>query len=344
MTKPNEVVVNSLPIPKDGRYRRRQLAYAGAGLFLLIAALAGILYGAIPVTLHELSLLLQGQGSSDTERIVYYLRLPRVICAALVGMNLALAGCILQGVLHNPLADPGIIGVTAGAGVAAMAVMILAPAFIYWVPLAAFVGALVALAIVFLLAWDRGINPLRLILAGVAVAAFFGGGTTALWVAFPDRIQGAVNWLAGGFAGARWSYVWIVLPYSLIDLLGTLWNYRKLNALQMGDEVALSLGINLKQTRFILIFLAAILAASSASVAGLLGFVGLIVPHIMRLIVGSDFEYLLPASAVFGAALLVGADTFARTVFSPMEIPVGIFLSFLGAPFFLYLLKRRSRG
>lgn len=328
---------------KDTRYKRRKGTFLLVGLLLLVAAIAGILYGAVPISLQELSNLLAGRGEADTAQIVYYLRLPRVITAALVGMNLALAGCILQGVLHNPLADPGIIGVTAGAGVAAMAVMILAPSMVYWVPLAAFVGALVALAIVFLLAWDRGINPLRLILAGVAVAAFFGGGTTALWVAFPDRIQGAVNWLAGGFAGARWSYVWIVLPYSLIGLIGTLWNYRKLNALQMGDEVALSLGINLKQTRFILILLAAVLAASSASVAGLLGFVGLIVPHIMRLVVGSDFAFLLPASAVFGAALLVGADTFARTIFSPMEIPVGIFLSFLGAPFFLYLLKRRSR-
>lgn len=161
---------------------------------------------------------------------------------------------------------------------------------------------------------------------------------------FPDRIQGVVNWLAGGFAGARWTYVWIVLPYSIIGLVGALWNYRKLNALQMGEEVALSLGINLKKTRIILVLLAAILAAASVSVAGLLGFVGLIVPHLMRLVVGSDFEYLLPASAVFGAGLLVGADTFARTIFSPAEIPVGIFLSFLGAPFFLYLLKRRSRA
>ncbi|MBS4913620.1 MAG: iron ABC transporter permease [Veillonella sp.] len=328
----------------DARYGRRKAAFLMAGLLLLVAVWAGILYGAVPISMQDLMAMFTGQGAADTEQIVYYLRIPRVITAALVGMNLALAGCILQGVLHNPLADPGIIGVTAGAGVSAMAIMILAPTLIFWVPLAAFVGALTALAIVFLLAWDRGINPLRLILAGVAVAAFFGGGTTALWVAFPDRIQGAVNWLAGGFAGARWSYVWIVLPYSIIGLVGTLWNYRKLNALQMGDEVALSLGINLKQTRFILILLAAVLAASSASVAGLLGFVGLIVPHIMRLVVGSDFAFLLPASAVFGAALLVGADTFARTIFSPMEIPVGIFLSFLGAPFFLYLLKRRSRA
>lgn len=328
----------------DSRQRKRRLTYLIAGLFLVFVVITGFMYGAVPITWQELLAVMQGQGTADTERILYYLRLPRVIAAALVGMNLALAGCILQGVLHNPLADPGIIGVTAGAGVAAMAVMILAPALTAWVPLAAFVGALVALAVVFILAWDRGINPLRLILAGVAVAAFFGGGTTALSVMFPDRIQGVVNWLAGGFAGARWTCVWIVLPYSIIGLVGALWNYRKLNALQMGEEVALSLGINLKKTRIILVLLAAILAAASVSVAGLLGFVGLIVPHLMRLVVGSDFEYLLPASAVFGAGLLVGADTFARTIFSPAEIPVGIFLSFLGAPFFLYLLKRRSRA
>lgn len=274
--------MSSLNLTVDGRQRRRRLTYLGAGLALLFVVITGFLYGAVPITWQEMISVVQGQGAADTERILYYLRLPRVICAALVGMNLALAGCILQGVLHNPLADPGIIGVTAGAG----------------------------------------------------VAAFFGGGTTALSVMFPDRIQGVVNWLAGGFAGARWSYVWIILPYSILGLLGALWNYRKLNALQMGEEVALSLGINLKQTRIILVVLAAVLAASSVSVAGLLGFVGLIVPHLMRLVVGSDFEYLLPASAVFGAALLVGADTFARTIFSPNEIPVGIFLSFLGAPFF----------
>ena len=302
----------------DSRQNKRRLTYLIAGIFLVFVIITGFMYGAVPISWQELMAVLQGQGNPDTERILYYLRLPRVIAAALVGMNLALAGCIF--------------GVTAGAGVAAMAVMILAPALTAWVPLAAFVGALVALAVVFILAWDRGINPLRLILAGVAVAAFFGGGTTALSVMFPDRIQGVVNWLAGGFAGARWTYVWIVLPYSLIGLVGAIWNYRKLNALQMGEEVALSLCINFKKTRIILVLF-----------AGLLGFVGLIVPHLMRLVVGSDFEYLLPASAVFGAGLLVGADTFARTIFSPAEIPVGIFLSFLGAPFFLYLLKRRSR-
>lgn len=336
--------VNHKTIYKDTRKPRRQLAFALAGILLLGSVLAGIMYGAIPLTWGDLYASVSGQGSSSHMHILYYLRLPRILCAVLVGMNLALAGCILQGVLQNPLADSGIIGVTSGAAVAAMAIMILAPALSYWVPVAAFVGALVALAIVFLLAWDRGLNPLRLILAGVAVAAFFSGGTTALWVAFPDRIQGAVNWLAGGFAGAHWQYVWMILPYSILGIVGAMWNYRNLNALQMGDEVALALGINLKRIRLVLIFLAAILAASSVSVAGMLGFIGLVVPHVMRLIVGSDYEYLLPASALYGAVLLVSADTFARTVFSPMEIPVGIFLSFLGAPFFLYLLKRSARG
>ena len=252
-----------------------------------------------------------------------------------------MAGCILQGILRNPLADPGIIGVTAGAGLAAMALMLITPELTYFVPFAAFGGAVLASLIVFMLAWEHGIHPLRLILAGVAIAAFFGGGTAALSVFFSDKIQGTVSWMAGGFAGDSWRHVLMILPYSCVGIIATLCSYRKLNALQLGDDVAASLGIKVERTRFFLLTLAALLAASAVSVAGLLGFVGLIVPHIMRLIVGSDFEFLLPASAIFGAALVVFADMTARTVFSPVEVPVGIFLSFLGAPFFLYLLKRR---
>ena len=150
--------------------------------------------------------------------------------------------------------------------------------------------------------------------------------------------------MAGGFAGNSWRHVVMILPYSAVGIVVTMCSYRKLNALQLGDDVAASLGLNVERVRFFLLALSALLAASAVSVAGLLGFVGLIIPHIMRLIVGSDFEYLLPASAVFGAVLVVLADMAARTVFSPVEVPVGIFLSFLGAPFFLYLLKRRMRS
>ena len=167
---------------------------------------------------------------------------------------------------------------------------------------------------------------------------------TALSVFFSDKVQGTVSWLAGGFAGASWQSVRMIVPYSVVGIAGTLCLYRRLNALQLGDDVARTLGVQVDRTRTMLIALAALLAASAVSVAGLLGFVGLIVPHVMRLIVGSDFEPLLPCSALFGAILVAGADIAARTLFSPMEVPVGIFMSFIGAPFFLYLLKRRMKA
>ena len=329
----------------DGSKEKRRYLTLLVGTVALIGSLfIGIAAGAVPITLREVFEVIQGVTQSENYRIIYYIRMPRVICAALTGTNLALAGCILQGILRNPLADPGIIGVTAGAGLAAMALMLISPELTYFVPFAAFGGAVVASIVVFLLAWEHGIHPLRLILAGVAIAAFFGGGSAALSVFFSDRIQGTVNWMAGGFAGNSWRHVVMILPYSAVGIVATMCSYRKLNALQLGDDVAASLGLNVERVRFFLLALSALLAASAVSVAGLLGFVGLIIPHIMRLIVGSDFEYLLPASAVFGAVLVVLADMAARTVFSPVEVPVGIFLSFLGAPFFLYLLKRRMHS
>ena len=245
--------------------------------------------------------------------------------------------------MRNPLADPGIIGVSAGAGLFAMFLMILAPEAMNLVPAAAFIGAVLSTGLVFFLAWEKGINPLRMILAGVAIAAFFGGGMTALSVFYSERIQGTVMWMAGGFQGRSWSHVEMILPYSFIGILGTLLCSRQLNALQLGEEVAKNLGIRVVRIRTLLIILSALLAASAVSVAGMLGFVGLIVPHIMRLIVGSDHEYLLPCSAISGAVIVTLADTAARTLFTPLEVPVGIFMSFLGAPFFLYLLKRRMR-
>lgn len=320
----------------------RRLTVLLAGRVLLVGVLVlTVVVGAVSIPLPDLWLALRAPGTTEDYRIIYTLRMPRGICAALAGANLALSGCILQGVLRNPLADPGIIGISAGAGLAAMALMMLAPTLTVWVPLAAFAGALGAAAIVFFLAWERGVNPLRLVLAGVAVAAFFGGGMTALSVFFSDKVQGTVSWMAGGFAGAGWPSVRMILPYSLIGMIVTVCLYRRLNALQLGDDVAQTLGVQVNRTRALLVALAALLAASAVSVAGLLGFVGLVVPHVMRLIVGSDFEPLLPCSAVFGAVLVAGADVAARTVFSPMEVPVGIFMSFIGAPFFLYLLRRR---
>ena len=314
--------------------------FAGV-VFLFLAMLFAVAIGAVHIPITDIFKSFAGKGDIETFRIIYTLRLPRVLCATLAGANLALSGCILQGILRNPLADPGIIGISAGAGLAAMFLMLVAPTLTAFVPMAAFGGAIAAAVIVFALSWNRGINPLRLVLAGVAVAAFFCGGMTALSVFFSDRIQGTVAWLAGGFAGSSWEYVRMIFPYSLIGIVGALCSFRQLNALQLGDEVAKTLGVHAERTRTILVALAALLAASAVSVAGLLGFVGLIIPHVMRLLIGSDFETLLPASALFGAVLVLVADIVARTLLSPMEIPVGIFMSFVGAPFFLYLLKRR---
>lgn len=324
---------------KTTRYKFASIIIALLILILVIAL--SIAKGSVSLSLVELQRVLFSNDNSDTARIIHLLRIPRTILTVFVGVNLALAGCILQGILHNPLADPGIIGVSAGAGLFAMFLMILLPEYTSLLPLAAFLGALLATGLVFLLAWERGINPLRMILAGVAIAAFFGGGMSALMVFFSERVQGTVVWMAGGFQGSSWNHVKMILPYSILGIAGVLILSRQLNALQLGDDVARSLGIKTDIIRTTLVVISALLAASAVSVAGLVGFVGLIVPHFMRLIVGSDYEILLPISALAGAILVTGADTLARTMFSPVEVPVGIFMSFVGAPFFLYLLKRR---
>lgn len=319
---------------------KRRIAL-GVGIAALLAALvASASVGAVAIAPGDIVPTLMGNGSVEDYRILCHIRLPRLLTGALTGINLALAGCILQGILKNPLADPGIIGVSSGAGLAAMSIMILLPAQTAFVPLAAFCGAMVAVALVFALSWEHGVRPMRMVLAGVAIAAFFGGAMTALMVFYSDRVQGTVNWMAGGFAGRSWTHVEMVLPYTLIGIAGTLLGSRWLNALQLGEETARSLGVNVARARLVLLVLAALLAASAVSAAGMLGFVGLVVPHIVRLLTGSDFDYLLPAAAIWGATLVAGADAAARTAFAPVEIPVGVFMSFLGAPFFLYLLKK----
>ena len=325
------------------RTLKRRLALGIGFLVLLCALLVSASSGVVEIAPYDLLPTLLGSGSPEDYRILWHIRLPRIITGALTGVNLALAGCILQGILKNPLADPGIIGVSAGAGLAAMCIMILLPAETKFVPLGAFVGAIIAVALVFALSWENGVHPMRMVLAGVAIAAFFGGAMTALMVFYSDRVQGTVNWMAGGFAGRSWSHAEMVLPYTLVGLAGTLLGSRWLNALQLGEETARSLGVNVPRARLILLILAALLAASAVSAAGMLGFVGLIIPHMVRLLTGSDFDWLLPVSAFWGAALVTGAEAAARVAFGPGEVPVGVFMSFLGAPFFLYLLKKGMR-
>jgi len=205
---------------------------------------------------------------------------------------------------------------------------------------AAFIGAMLAASLIYLLAWKDGIRPIRVILAGVAVSAFLGAGISALLIFYSDKVHGALLWMVGGLSARSWQHVEILLPYSLVGMFMTFLAARHLNVLQLGDEVAKGLGLRVNLVRTILTTIAALLAASAVCVVGLLGFVGLIVPHTARLILGSDYRILLPSAALLGAAVVTISDTFARTIFAPTELPVGILMAMLGAPFFLYLLRK----
>lgn len=317
---------------------------AGVLLLFLVLALAGsflsLTKGSSVITMGQIADILLHPGTDPQSQIIWNIRMPRTIVGALVGINLSLSGAILQAIMRNPLADPHIIGISSGAGLAGVVIMILFPALEYLITPAAFVGAMLAAVCIYILAWKNGIKPVRIILAGVAVSAFLSAGISGLMIFYSDRVHGALMWMVGGLAARSWPHVQIILPYAVIGLLLALASAAYLNILQLGDEMARGLGINVEVTRVLLTAVAALLAASAVSVVGLLGFVGLVVPHAARLLIGSDYRYLLPASALLGIAIVTLSDTFARVVFAPIELPVGIIMAFLGAPFFLVLLRR----
>lgn len=314
------------------------LVFLGAALAALVLSMA---FGSADITIAKIWHTLWTPSLQDTQdMVIWNIRFPRNIVAALVGANLAVAGAILQAVMKNPLADPQIVGVSSGAGLAGVIILILFPSWEYLVPMVAFVGALAAALMVYALAWRNGIRPTRIILAGVAVAAFLGSGISALLVFYGDRVQGALLWMVGGLSARSWPQVYVLAPYTVVGLILAFLGSRRLTILSLGDETAKGLGLPVEQTRFMMTAVAAFLAASAVSVAGLIGFVGLIIPHIARMIIGTEYRFLLPGSACLGAAVLVVSDTLGRVLFSPVEVPVGIIMAFFGAPFFLWLLRR----
>lgn len=309
---------------------------------LLVASMfISLIFGSTSVSLADIWRTLWSSELTDSaSQIIWNIRLPRNIVAALVGACLATSGAILQAVMKNPLADPQIVGVSSGAGLMGVIILILFPGYDYLVPMVAFLGAMGAALMVYALAWKNGIRPSRIILAGVAVSAFLGSGISALLVFFGDRVQGALLWMVGGLAARSWPQVEVLLPYAIVGLIFACMGAKRLTILSLGDEAAKGLGLKVEQTRFMMTAVAALLAAGAVSIAGLIGFVGLVIPHILRLIIGNDYAYLLPGSALLGAFILVISDTVGRVVLSPIEIPVGIIMAFFGAPFFLYLLRR----
>ena len=326
----------------EQRTSRRKMLFIVLPVFLLLASIYGLTYGSVPLSLGDVWNALTNQGTDMQETIIKDLRLPRVIIGLLVGACLAVSGALLQGVMKNPLADPGIIGVTAGGGLAACVIMLIFPALSYLLPLAAFAGAFLTSLIIYFLAWDKGASPLKIILAGVAISALLSAVQSGIMNIYSDRVQSVLSWLSGGLSGRSWYHLEFMSPYALTGLALSFFAIKPVNLLLLGDDSAKLLGQRVELTRLLIILIASFLAGAAVSVAGLVGFVGLVVPHMIRILIGSDYRYLLPFSALGGASLVVFADTIARSWFDPIELPVGILLAAIGAPFFMILLKKRS--
>lgn len=286
-----------------------------------------------------------GGGTPRDELLLFEFRLPRITIAVLIGMGLAVSGAVLQGIVKNPLADPGIIGINAGAG---LAVMLFVTYFstelgnsVFVMPVLAFIGAGITAIIIYAFSYkkDEGVSPIRLILVGVAVAA----GISALMIVLTLRLDPKVydfvaTWLAGSIWGSNWNFVLALLPWLVILIPFVYMKSRVLDVLNLGDHTAVSLGMNLEKERRILLAAAVGLAAASVSVSGGIGFVGLIAPHMTRRLVGNKHKYVIPLCALIGAVLVLTADTLGRVILQPAEIPTGIVVAVIGAPYFLYLL------
>lgn len=321
----------------------------GAVLTALVVGAAGL---SPAQTLRALAGLLR-HGSDATgdypawaPRLLLDLRLPRIVLALLVGAALSTAGASFQGIFRNPLAEPYLLGVSAGAGLGATIAIVWRPLEslgIYGVPLLAFIGAVLAAFLVYRLATFGGLTGgAALLLSGVAVGSTLTAIMSFVMVSTQNDLHTVITWLMGGLSAATWTKVYITLPVVGAGFLYMMLMSRRMNLLLMGEERARELGIDSQRTRRNLMIVAALTTAAAVAFSGLIGFIGLMVPHIMRLVVGPDHRRLLPASALFGALLLLLADTVARTAMSPSEIPVGIITAATGGPFFLYLLRSRK--
>lgn len=332
------------------RLRRLPLAPVLAGSLVCLALVAGVglMVGASSVGPSELCGFLTGGEITPVARnILVNMRIPRVAAGLLAGASLAVAGALVQAVLDNPLASPSIMGINSGAGVAVLAAsalpFLVAAGDPARLALAAFAGALTAALLVFAVSARAGVSRLTVVLAGVALNAIFGAAQNAVLIIVPNLYVGTSSFLVGGFSGVLLGDLGFPAVFSLAGFAVALVLAPTLNVLTLGSESAHALGVRVSAVRVAALAAGSLLAASAVSFAGLLGFVGLVVPHLVRRVFGVDARRLVPLCAVWGAAFTVACDTFARTAFAPYELPVGIVLAFVGGPFFVYLIMR-GRG
>ncbi len=344
-----------MPVSSDRR-RNYRLVMAVLVAALVAGVLAAGVIGAAGLSVAEAFRALGGIVRHGTDavgdfpewapRLLLDLRLPRIILALITGAALSTAGASFQGIFRNPLAEPYLLGVSAGAGLGATIAIVSKPLTslgIYTVPLLAFVGATLAAFLVYRVATFGGRTGIAsLLLSGVAVGSTLTAMMSFLMVATESDLHTVVVWLMGGLTTATWTKVYITLPVVGAGFVFMMLMSRRMNLLLMGEERAQELGVDSQRTRRNLMIVAALTTAAAVAFSGLIGFVGLMVPHIMRLLVGPDHRRLLPASALFGALLLLVADTVARTALAPAEIPVGVITAAVGGPFFLYLLRVRK--
>jgi len=347
------------------QHRRRVQLVLGSLIGLLAVAVgASLTLGAVAIAPGQvLAILAEQVGVSlpwvyetRQELVLTAIRLPRVLLAVGVGGGLAVSGAVMQGLFRNPLADPSLIGVSSGAALAAVITIVLgSTVFSAWsdwlgaflLPAAAFMGGVLATVIVYRLATREGRTSVAtMLLAGIAINALAGAGTgLMIFIADDDQLRDLTFWTLGSLGGATWTQLAVVGPVLLGGMLATPLLARPLNALLLGEGEALHLGINTEQVKKLVITLAALVVGAAVAVSGIIGFIGLVVPHLLRLAVGPDHRVLVPGSALLGGALLLGADLLARTIVAPAELPIGIVTALLGAPFFLWLLLRdRKRG
>lgn len=328
--------------------RRGALVVPGLGAALILLAILSLGTGPVAVPPGQVvDLLLAPEGSDEPASvIVRQLRPPRVLLAILVGGSLALCGAVMQAFFQNPMADPYIIGVSSGAALGATAALALAVDVwflgIHSTSLSAFAGALAVTFLVYAVA-RRGtrVPTTLLLLTGVAVGALAAAATSFLMITTKTDLHRILFWLLGSFSSRRWEHVHMVWPWAAGGLAVLMFFARDLNVLLQGEENALFLGVEVERVKRILLIVTALLTAAAVSVSGIIGFVGLVVPHVMRLLVGPDHRRLLPASVLGGAILMIAADMLARTLIAPAEVPVGVITALIGCPFFLYLLSRR---
>lgn len=310
---------------------------------LCFTILISLRIGSIDVSFKELIDGMFLNKQSNNFLIIRDLRMPRVLSAVLIGGNLAVAGALLQTTMKNPLADPGIIGISSGASLGAIAVMVIFTDLIKYKIIIAFIGGIIAACLVYLIGEDKGFSPVRIILAGVCVNSILNALSSMVTVFNSAGVSSIQTWLLGSLVNVTWNDFKILALYTIVGIALCLLVIKSCDLMGLGDKTAQSLGLNVNRVRVMITFVAVFLTSISTGVGGVISFVGLVIPHICRFLIGSSHKFLIPFSYFMGGFLLLVADTVSRNIFRPYEIPVGVTMCLVGGPFFIYILRRSKR-